>query len=112
MTLGDGGRAGPRPEGPLCAWVGTEGMDVSPIICAPAADALGLVEQLGAAKLIHTGAVTPCCRAFDDDQACTWDIFDPIEDDLERQTEVLRITARGVGIDWPASVEPQATEGS
>lgn len=85
----------------MCLWVRTEGLDLSPILCAAADRLTVLAEQLSAARIITDAALVPCCRT--DDTACTRDTWnDPGE--LDRPIEVLMRAAMASGISWPADV--------
>lgn len=89
------------PELPMCAWVRTEGLDLSPIVCAAGDRLTQLVEDLSAARLISDAALVPCCRP--DDTACTRDTWNE-PGELDRPIEVLMRAAVALGIPWPADV--------
>lgn len=81
-------------------WIGTEGLDLSPILCTTRDLGTELAEALTDHRIITSAALVPCCR--NRSEACSRDQFDDPE--LDRTIQVLLEAALGSGISWPADI--------
>lgn len=90
-------------EPPMCVWVSTEGLPISPILCAAADLCTTLAEALQGARIAGEVALVPCCRTGPETAMCPRDYMaDPGE--LDAPTELLMRAALALDIVWPADV--------